>query len=585
MERGTKMTFDPSTAKLEFDPLSASEVGAEVKPVTISSVEDIATAMDPSFIKKLVSGIKNKGKSLSDIISSENTFKGPGAYLSNLSKIITEDVPEEAKGAWERTNTRFNNLSLPTVAEEKFKGPIDKAIVGAPEDVAREFGSVIGTAAEVPGVAVSLGGKAINRLAGNVPGIIAGEGVKKLSGVSEPVSKWWNGLSDAERANFTAALDISNVFGMKAPKAIGEGLENTGKAALGNQLKIKDIAAKRAYGSPRLDISKKKILDNIAKYDLESVKNDFGGMADKALSEAKKASTQADNILNNIASKPTAPRGQFVDDIIEKAWEDLPELTAVGKEPGAFSTINDIIEGSYTRGLSGTEKKGLEELIKFKRKLDPQDNLFTLGPAPSDADAIDRKIRKELYLRTMDKINEFSPKAGALNKKAKELFDIAGVAGDAASRTANQNAMFTLSNTLIGGTGGGSALTSLAFQKPGAALGALAGTAGLLGAKTAAGQGRGPAGLIELGKLISNISPAVSTGVTSNLERPALSTTVPDILKGFSEERSQSRKKPGAAYDYSDIENTRNKYRESLKNTLDVPDSAIEQILNRLFPR
>jgi len=280
----------------------------------------------------------------------------------------------------------------------------------------------------------------------------------------------------------------------KAAGAAGRGVEQAGISALGGQMKIPKAIAQKGYGG-RLDLKKQNILKNISKYNLESMTGNFAKMADNASAMATDRVNKADEILSGIAQAPDAPQGQFVDDIIMDAMDKLDDIAAVGKEGQAQNLIDNIITGATNRGMAGTGPQGIDAIIDFKRKLDPDGNLFKSGPAVSEADNLDRTIRKELYHSAVNKIREISPEAADLNKQAKELIDISNAASDAASRTANPNKIFSMSNMLVGGAGGAGAM---AMGSPEAA----AATGGVLLLKKLAEQGRGPALLMKTGKTL-----------------------------------------------------------------------------------
>lgn len=297
--------------------------------------------------------------------------------------------------------------------------------------------------------------------------------------------------------------------GKKAPgavKATGKIVEKAGQSALGGQLKISKSAAAKGYGS-RIDVKKENILKNISKYNLEDPLGNFNKMADKASALATKKAKGADNLLKKIASSPDAPQGNFVDDIISGSMDKIDDLAAIGQGDQAERIISGIIDDSARRGMGG--KVGVDKIVEFKRRLDPDGNLFKSGPGISASDNLDKTIRKDLYRSSVDKIKEISPEASELNKQAKELIDISNVAADAASRTKNPNPIFSLSNTVVGG---GGALAAAATKSPEVA----AGTLGLLALKKASEQGRGPALLMKLGKIMQGKQP-LPTGTLGDI--------------------------------------------------------------------
>lgn len=455
-----------------------------------------------------------------------------------VKQFYLRDIPGILKGSLERTAKREKLVKeTPTVLGEKVEGlglpgqvktPV-KAVAEIPETIGRIGGFIGGTVGEVPSVAMETIGSGIKNITGGKVDIDKAVGtIAKPIIQSKPIQKaisWYDNLSDAEKANFSAALDMSSLLGIKAGKVAGKAVSETGKGVergglgvLGGQLKISKSNASKAYGRT-LDLKKQRILNDVSKYHLEPGmvpgKDNFRSMADRANKMAIERVKEADNILMAAASSPNTPTGNFVDDIILDSYDKLDEIASIGKEGQADQIINNIMTGAERRGLSGnTDVSGI---VKFKRELDPDGMLFKSGPAPSESDAIDRAIRKDLYLSSVKKIEEISPDAARLNREAKELWDIHRVADDAASRTKNINPIMSMSNFFIGGPG---AATAIATKSPGIA----AGTAGLIGLKKYLEQGRGASAMIRAGRVlqgrgIKDIMPYLGASAPVDISR------------------------------------------------------------------
>jgi hypothetical protein len=414
----------------------------------------------------------------------------------------------------DRTVARNNAIYAPTVIGEALKqrpGSVGEAIAGTPERAMRLGLGAVGTLADAvatPAMA-AIGG--INNLLGGAPGKAAATAANAtgvLPTIGTLVGKyetWKQRLPESARANISATESGLGALGMKggvgavrgAPAAVasaGRGVENTGLNILGGGLKIKQSIANRGYGATT-EAKKRNILKNISKYNLESVTGNYEKMSNKASKLATERVRSADDFL----SKVDAPEDAYIDNIIGDAIDKVQDFAAVGKEGQAESMLESIISGAEKRGMSG--KVGIDKLIEFKRKLDPDGNLFKSGPGVSDTDNLDRSIRKELYRSAVREIEKISPEAARLNREAKELIDISNVANDAASRVANRNKIWSLSNTVIGGGG----LAAGLLTNPLAAAGA----AGVLALKGAAEGGRGAAALIKTGKAISKASKSI----------------------------------------------------------------------------
>jgi hypothetical protein len=304
-------------------------------------------------------------------------------------------------------------------------------------------------------------------------------------------------------------------------KGVGKKTTDVGKKFLGGEMKIKTSLAQRGYGKT-IDIKKQSILNNIVKYNLESPTGNFSKMSAKADNIAIQKVREADAILQNVAAK--APKDSYVDETLMTAIDYVDDAAALGKAEQAKAILDRISDDAVAKGLTGTQ--GVDALVAFKRRLDPDGNLFKLGPAMNDADNLDRSIRKTLYKTAVSKINEIAPRAGRLNREAKELWDISAVAADAASRIKNREAI-SLTDRMIGiGTGVGAA-GCFAGGKPGMGAGAVVAGLGAAAATKLAGQGRGASGIIDIGKSLEGFGksglPGIGTaGTGSMISRPGV---------------------------------------------------------------
>jgi hypothetical protein len=157
--------------------------------------------------------------------------------------------------------------------------------------------------------------------------------------------------------------------------------------------------------------------------------------------------------------------------------------------------------------------------------------LFKSGPMVSDADALERGIRKKMYLALVDAIGEASPAAKQLNKDGKRLLDINAVASDAASRTTNRNKPGSMTDLFIGSTTAISTAMSLIGGKGELAPGMIAVGSTFWGAKKLMEQGRGANFLINIGRRLEG--KKVGTGIAGDIEQSARTVgpeSLPDIL-------------------------------------------------------
>lgn len=285
-----------------------------------------------------------------------------------------------------------------------------------------------------------------------------------------------------------------------AAEGVGERMVNLGKRSMAADLKIKKNLAQKAHGA-NIDEKKRQIIDNIEKYNLHSMTGDFSKMSEKADELASQRFRQADEMAAMLsADGPKANPVQVVSSAVDKK-----KIAAYGKREDAQRIIDKITKEMEEDGLNG--ELSFDNLIMAKRNLDPDGNLFKLGPAPNDADNLDRSIRKIMYLKLVDKIGEISPDIKALNREGKELLDIKAVASDASSRIMNKDLM-GLSDYALGGIG---------LLEPGS----LAASVGAIGVKKSLGQGRGAAAFIKAGRALgAKEKPKAEKTVSDALETP-----------------------------------------------------------------
>jgi len=477
-----------------------------------------------------------------------------GGFVQGAAEFITKDIPGEVVGAAGRTMDRARRIEAPTVlgeaavektGTEGLAADVVESVAGTPERIGRAAGGAFGTLGEVPGLLMSVGVKAADKLTGGVVDkLIQSVGEKAVE--SKPVKalmKWWENLSPAEKANYTAAVDMTEAFGWKAGKVTGELVEGVGKGAvkkgtklLGGDLKIKESLARRGYGQ-RIDVKKQNILDDIVTYDLESPTGNFSQMADKAKDLASQKVKAADEMLFNVAIGEDAPVGRFVDDIITEEYKKVKNV-ALGKRSNAKKIIDKIKADAVGDALAFSGPQEIGQLVEFKRLINEGEDIFVKGVFATTEDRLENKIRKSIYNNAVKKIRSISKEAADLNVEAKKLWDIEAVAGDAASRIRNKDQLISFSDKLIGGASGLGTVTALANQNPELAVKTI--LAGLTASAVtkAAGQGRGAAAIIRGGKTFKKIGksrllPIAGAGAVSNLKR---ASSQPDLFQGIENE-------------------------------------------------
>lgn len=184
------------------------------------------------------------------------------SFIDDALQYYTEDLPGIASDFAQRTEQRFSRINAPTIvgaaAADAVPAPfknIANAAASAPEQVARTVGAVVGTVADAPMAAVEAAaaspiikrsppakvfGFALRSLDAALGGTLSNafkgvsEDVKaQVDKIKAPIANWWGGLSEAERANWTATADNLNVV---APELAGAILSKAGKG-FGNAVK------------------------------------------------------------------------------------------------------------------------------------------------------------------------------------------------------------------------------------------------------------------------------------------------------------------------------------------------------------
>lgn len=346
-----------------------------------------------------------------------------------------------------------------------------------------------------------------------------GEGAATAYGaVSDKVKNapgWLKSLgiigANAPMLPLAKGVGVSAVKGTeKVVEGVGKGTISKGKDFLASDLKIKQNLAKKGYGKT-IDEKKQNIVNDIVNFGLESSTGNFEKTAKKAYEMATDRFRQVDDIVNELSTRQNPPMANAVE--VAKNGLDSKTIAAYGKRDQAKAIVDGITKDMAADGLDGNVT--LNRLIEAKRNLDPDGRLFTNGPAVSEADALERMIRKKMYLNLVDKVANISEETKRLNTEAKKLLDIHAVATDASSRIRNNN-QISLTDWIVGAAGGAASLSN---------PGALAITAGTVGLKKSFAQGRGAGVLIKTGKALE--SAATKDIIPERFQRKPKGT--PDI--------------------------------------------------------
>lgn len=419
--------------------------------------------------------------------------EGKGHYLSDLAQPA---VDLEAK-LHERGATMANAplLAKPASYINQLAGGIGDAVTGLAETatnlIPQKAQAAIGNVLEAPAQAVSSG---IGKLGRIIPSG-AKQGASDIVQGAGELSKEHPILSEYAKAIpnvLTLGLPLgkgAETIGRKATGMVGEGLEKLGKTGLAGEMKITKPVAKKAYGGT-LEEQKQGIIDDIVKFDLHSPTGNFKNMAEKAQSKASENFAKADEIVKEIAAKPDAP----IVNPLNVAKANIAELPiAAGSEDAAALYMEKIANDFAKKGFD--QDGSIENLVKAKKYLNADGQIFANGPMASDADNMQRTIRKSMYLSIVDEIAKISPEIKQLNTDGKRLLDISSAADEAAARKTNHSLV-----GLAGLAAGGGAYAH--GGTPEAIAAALAATM----ATRAAGQGRLASVGINAGKLLQGAS-------------------------------------------------------------------------------
>jgi hypothetical protein len=268
-------------------------------------------------------------------------------YFSNLGKYWSEDLPQAGKAVWEGVKKRGERIEAPTELGDLAKrltgakgkvGDVVQGIAGTPERIQRSVGGAVGVAlGDIPGQALMLGAKSLNRLAGGAPGRLIGKAVKpiapKVGEAAKAVSESHMGktfkqlvddLTPAEKANYGATLDMIELFGY-GPAA------KAGKAATS---KVDDVLKAVSKG-----LNAQGMTDDAAKQVVKKIR----GMIDDKL-----------GIIN-------LPSGQAK----QLSEIDISDITTLVKELGAEDVLTPVV-----RELKGPMVKLRRDIgdISFKEQ-------------------------------------------------------------------------------------------------------------------------------------------------------------------------------------------------------------------------
>jgi hypothetical protein len=258
----------------------------------------------------------------------------------------------------------------------------------------------------------------------------------------------------------------------------------------------KKIAQKAAATVPA---GKTKIIDDIEKYNLQSTKGGFKGIAENAQEaidsrmeigkEAlqKAAADNPDKTINldGITAK-------YRDDLAAGNVKDVP-FDQVDKAEEIRTELVDKLKKQLGFDINNPAELSLEQANRARQLL--SQGAFKKGAYFAN-DPIRDQVKQDLALHLRDAMADYVPELTQANKEIRDLINIKKATEAADARIAGHNQVLGMGNAIAGGLGG------LAGHGPwGAGL-------GILG-KKALESGRGASGLMSIGGKMSNASDAL----------------------------------------------------------------------------
>jgi hypothetical protein len=337
----------------------------------------------------------------------------------------------------------------------------------------------------------------------------------------------------AEYGNLSVNAASMLIPGGKVLNQSGKTIENNlGKTLKLGELKIPQSIAKKSYGKDLME-KKKSIVNDIADFGATHGNNESA--ANDAYAMAGQRFDKADEIGTQLANDPTVPKKNPVD--VAMKGIDVNKIASTGKRKQAQAIIDNVLEDMVADGHG--EPVTLDQLIKAKQNLNNDGLLFKNGPAPSDADALDRAVRKKMYLNLVDAIGEVSPEIKAMNTEGKRLLDVHAALSNAASRNANHDIAgltdFILGGEMLAHPGSWSVAAPLLVAKKGLANGRAGNMAINLGRKLQGKQANSIEGTLDA---IRNKPQPPLQEFGGEVKLPSRSSVPAYFRKGFNPEKA-----------------------------------------------
>jgi hypothetical protein len=487
-----------------------------------------------SQLDGIVSQMESNGETTEDIQFVVNDFKNKygdeGEFeVETPPEPVSRETPESqqepgffdknvmqpAYGFADRLQKRSDAVYAPTVIGDALgtkPGTVADAIAGTPERATRLVLGGVGSVADAAGVPVSVGMNIANAATGGRAGKAISSVAEKtgigefIGNVANKYKNWKGKQSPAAQANITAseagieALGVRGAIGapgtaVKATKGTGKALEGAGKSIIARDAKIRDSIAKLAGKNPLKGVQK--ITDDISKYNVESVRGGFKGIAAKAQKRINAEMDRAEDAIASFSKKnPTAT----VD--VDKTILELADDLTKGKEKSIFLNEDKAADIALSIGEALNRRKldGLQPVSKLpeiKRTIDEGMGLFKKGSKAIELDPLPSKVGELTYLRLNNELREFVPEVLKANKAVHDLITVKEAMEQAQKLAGNRNMLGITDLALIFG----GPQVAQALGAPGGAM--LAGAPGaVLAGKKIVGDARGASAMIKAGNIL-----------------------------------------------------------------------------------
>lgn len=408
-------------------------------------------------------------------------------------------APEKAESVYSKMGADISSAftsdpkaSMPMRALQAGSGLLKGALVDAPMTAVSEG---LKTLSRVPGSGLStlaaLGGKAAE-LVGRSP---VGKANEAYQGDVNRFMERHPNVSAIDKT-LGNAVQIAP-FASPVLSAGGKLAEKAGLAALRGEAKITNTLGQKAASTPMA--GKEKIVSDISKYNLQSTKGGFSGIADNAQAEIKVRDRMADDILK--AKQKEAPDMRIsLDNVMheyeKKLADDIADIPFDQKDK-AIEIKNELI-AKLKRELGKDEDlpAALTLLEANRARQILSKGAFKKG-AFNQTDPIRDQVKQDLAMSFRDEVAKSVPQQAEYNRQIRDLINVKKAAQEADARIAGHNPIMSMGNAIATGLGtaGGHALGS-----------PTAGALASLAAKNMLQSGRGASALVSAGKGAKKLS-------------------------------------------------------------------------------